>query len=608
MSAKESPPPTKAAPVYLRAIRFYRPYLGQIGLALGLLLVTIALNLLKPWPVKWLIDSVIPVATAAKATDTTPDILFWGLKMSIAHATLWAAGSVIVIYLLQGVFNVGNNYILTEIGLKALLHLRTRLYAFLQHLPLHFHERRRSGDSTFRVAYDSQAIQTLFNRGFTAVLSSVITLVGTFAVMFCVDRTLAYCSLAVVPLLWLTISFFARRIRQESDTLQQEESDVLAAATEGLSAIRVVHAFGREEYEVSQFAREAEHSYGANLRLTLTSTLSSLIVGLVTALGTALVLYLGATHVIQSRLDLGNLWIFLNYLTNLYQPLEQLSYTAWSMEGAAAGMQRVFEVMDTEDAVPETPGAPALPPIDGRITFDHVSFRYDAEESLIVQDLSLEILPGQTVAIVGGTGAGKTTVLSMIPRFYDPTEGRILLDGLDIRKYRKKSVRENIAIVLQDTLLLSGTVEENIAYGRLGAKPDEIRRAAVQAQAHDFITRLPQGYKTPVGERGVRLSGGQRQRIGIARAFLKGAPILLLDEPTSALDVSTESEIMDTLRRLMRIQTTLIVTHRLNTVHHYSDRIYVMDQGRLVESGTGAELLALNGHYAHLWAKGNYGA
>ncbi|HEY8966883.1 MAG TPA: ABC transporter ATP-binding protein [Candidatus Methylacidiphilales bacterium] len=592
--------------VYLRAIRFYRPYLGQIFLALLLLVVSIGFGLLKPWPVKWMIDTVLPVATAAKS-GPVPDIVFWGIKMSVQHAILWASGGVVVIYLLSGIFSVWNNYILVEIGLKALLHLRTRLYAFLQHLPLHFHERRRSGDSTFRVAYDSQAIQTLFNRGFTTVLSSVVTLVGTFLVMFYVDWTLAVCSLLVVPLLWATIYFFARRIRQESDTLQQEESNVLAAATEGLSAIRVVHAFGREEYEVNQFAREAEHSYGANLRLTLTSTLSSLIVGLVTALGTALVLYLAVNHILQERFAIGNLFVFITYLANLYQPLEQLSYTAWSMEGAAAGMQRVFEVMDTEDTVPETPGAAPLPQIDGRITLENVSFGYEKDEELIVKGLSLDIHAGQTVAIVGGTGAGKTTVLSLIPRFYDPTEGRVLLDGHDIRQYRKKSVRENISIVLQDTLLLSGTVEENIAYGRLGAKPEEIRKAAVQAQAHDFIMRLPQGYQTHVGERGVRLSGGQRQRIGIARAFLKGAPILLLDEPTSALDVATESEVMETLKRLMRIQTTLIVTHRLNTVHHYADKIYVMDRGVLVEAGSGAELLARGGHYASLWAKGNYG-
>ena len=585
--------------IYARVIRYYRPYLPEILLALLLLVVTVALNLLKPWPVKWAIDTLIPHATTGHA------IPFHGHALGTRQALAVAAWSVVAIYLFNGLFNVANNYLLVDIGLKALLHLRTQVYTCLQSLPLHFHDRRRSGDSTYRVAYDAQAIQTLFNRGFVTVLSALMTLIGTFAVMFDMDRVLALCSLAVVPLLWGTIAYYARAIRDQSTTLQQEESNVLATASEGLSAIRIVHAFGREEYEVGQFARGARQSYGANLKLTVTNTFSSLVIGLITALGTALILYVGVRHVIAWRLEVGDLFIFLSYLAMLYQPLEQLSYTAWSMEGAAAGMQRVFEILDTEDTVPEKPEAPALPPVAGRIELERVSFAYEAGQP-ILRDLTLQVLPGQTVALVGGTGAGKTTVLSLVPRFYDPTSGIVRIDGHDLRDYRKKSVREHIAIVLQDTLLLSGTVEENIAYGRLGAKKAEIREAAVNARAHDFIMNLPQGYDTPVGERGVRLSGGQRQRIGIARAFLKAAPILLLDEPTSALDLETEAEIMETLGTLMRVPTTLIVTHRLNTIHHV-DKIYVMENGAVAEAGTGPELLARNGTYARIWNAGNFG-
>ena len=585
--------------IYTRVIRYYRPYLPEICVALLLLLVTVALNLLKPWPVKWVIDTLIPHATAAQR------IPFHGHLLGTRQSLAVAAWSVVTIYLFNGLFNVANNYLLVDIGLKALLHLRTQVYTCLQSLPLHFHDRRRSGDSTYRVAYDSQAIQTLFNRGFVTVLSALMTLIGTFAVMFEMDHVLALCSLAVVPLLWGTIAYYARAIRDQSTTLQQEESNVLATASEGLSAIRIVHAFGREEYEVGQFAREARQSYGANLKLTITNTLSSLVIGLITALGTALILYVGVRHVIAWRLEVGDLYIFLAYLAMLYQPLEQLSYTAWSMEGAAAGMQRVFEILDTEDTVPEKPDAPACPPVAGRIELERVSFEYEANQP-ILRDLTLQVLPGQTVALVGGTGAGKTTVLSLVPRFYDPTSGTVRIDGHDLRDYRKRSIREHIAIVLQDTLLLSGTVEENIAYGRLGAKKAEIREAAVNARAHDFILNLPQGYDTPVGERGVRLSGGQRQRIGIARAFLKAAPILLLDEPTSALDLETEAEIMETLGTLMRVPTTLIVTHRLNTIHHV-DKIYVMENGAVAESGTGPELLARNGTYARIWNAGNFG-
>jgi ATP-binding cassette subfamily B protein/subfamily B ATP-binding cassette protein MsbA len=311
------------------------------------------------------------------------------------------------------------------------------------------------------------------------------------------------------------------------------------------------------------------------------------------------VLYVATLHILAGLLTVGQLTLFLAYVNMLYQPLEQLSYTAWALEGAAAGMQRVFEILDAEDVVPETPAAKPMPRARGEIAFEQVGFAYEADHP-ILREVSLSIQPGQTVALVGGTGAGKTTLLSLVPRFYDPSSGRVTIDGLDVRSVTKKSLRANISVVLQDTLLLSGTVLENIAYGRPNATRAEICAAAEAARAHEFIGQLPRGYDTPVGERGVRLSGGQKQRIGLARAFLKNAPILLLDEPTSALDLETEAEIMETLRELMQRYTTLIVTHRLSTIHQV-DCIHVMEQGRVVESGTGADLLKSAGVYARLW-------
>jgi ATP-binding cassette subfamily B protein/subfamily B ATP-binding cassette protein MsbA len=578
--------------LYRRVIGYYRPYLGTIGFSLGLLVIGVAFNLLKFWPIAWAIDHVVKVG---------PDgVVRWaGWSFSAWQGAIFAGVALLVIYLVAGLLGFWRNYVSIEVGLKALLQLRTQLYSYLQYLPLHFHDQRRSGDSTFRVAYDSQAVQTYFNRGFDTIFGSVITLLMTFGYMFALDPVLAGVSLVILPPLWATIYFFSARVSRQTTTLQQEESDVLARASEGLTSIRIVHAFGQEEFEVREFAREARESYAANLSLTITNAISSLAISTVMALGLSLVLTVAVLHILEHRLTVGQLTQFLGFVTMLYQPLEQLSYTAWALEGAAAGMQRVFEILDAPDAVPETPGAKPLGRVQGAITFENVGFAYEPAHP-ILRDISLAIEPGQTVALVGGTGAGKTTLLSLVPRFYDPGAGRVLIDGTDVREATKKSLRANISVVLQDTLLLSGTVLENIAYGRPSASRDEIRAAAVAAQADAFITQLPRGYDTPVGERGVRLSGGQKQRIGLARAFLKDAPILLLDEPTSALDLTTEAEIMDTLDALMRRYTTLIVTHRLATIHHV-DRIYVLEHGRVVESGTGRELLALGGAYAKLW-------
>jgi ATP-binding cassette subfamily B protein len=578
--------------LYRRVIGYYRPYLRTICVSLILLVIGVNLNLLKYWPIQWVIDHVITVGPAG--------VVHWhALNFSARQAALFAAIALVVIYLLAGLIGFVRNYVSIEVGLKALLQLRTQLYSYLQFLPLHFHDRRRSGDSTFRVAYDAQAIQTFFNRGFDTIFGSVITLLTTFLYMFVMDRTLACVSLLILPLLWLAIYFFSARVRAQTTTLQQEESDVLARASEGLTSIRIVHAFGQEDYEVREFEREARQSYVANLNLTVTNAVSSLTVSGIMALGLAVVLYVATLHILDGRLTVGQLTLFLAYVNMLYQPLEQLSYTAWAMEGAAAGMQRVFEILDAEDSVPENREAKPMPRARGEIVFEEVSFAYAAEHP-ILREVSLTVKPGQTVALVGGTGAGKTTLLSLVPRFYDPNSGRVFIDGTDVRLATKKSLRANISVVLQDTLLLSGTVLENIAYGRPEATRAEICAAAEAAQAHEFIEQLPRGYDTPVGERGIRLSGGQKQRIGLARAFLKNAPILLLDEPTSALDLETEAGIMETLHAAMNRFTTLIVTHRLSTIHHV-DCIYVLEKGRIVEAGTGSDLLTRGGVYARLW-------
>jgi len=582
--------------IYRRVLRYYQPFLPQTIVGLVLSLVGVGLNLLKPWPFKIIVDNVLGAGNNFLSQ-------YWLLQPK-SQALIVLCLALVVIQFLWGILNWLSNYLLVKIGLQALLKLRTDLYAYLQSLSLKYHDVRRSSDSSFRVAYDSQSIQTIYNKGFTGIFGSVVTLIGTFTIMIRLDWQLTLLSLAIVPLIIAAIYFFARQIRNQSTSIQEQESAVLAQAQEGLSSIRMVHAFGREEFEVLQFHQRAEQSLQANLRLTLTNVNSALVISTLMVLGTAAMYYVGALHVLSGTLTLGTLLVFSAYLLMLYQPIESLTYTAWAMEGATAGARRCFEVLDREDDVVDSPNAIDLQTVKGEIGFQDVNFRY-TESREVLHNVDLRIESNQIIALVGGTGAGKSTLLSLVPRFYDPSSGFVTLDGRDVREIKKKSLREQIGIVLQDTLLFSTTVRENIAYGRPEATEEEIIDAAKRAQADEFIRQMPDGYASTVGERGQQLSVGQRQRIGIARAFLKNAPVLLLDEPTSALDPATEAAIMETIKDLMRGRTTLIATHRLATIHDV-DRIVVVERGRIVEQGSGPELLARGGVYAKLFASGKF--
>lgn len=576
--------------IYRRVLKYYRPFLPQTLLGLVLSLVGISLNLLKPWPFKIIVDNFLRAGSAIR-----PDWRTWVALLCLA---------LVAIQLLWGIMNWITNYLFVKIGLQALLKLRTDLYSYLQSLSLKYHDARRSTDSSFRVAYDSQSIQTIYNKGFTNIFGSAVTLIGTFVIMVQLDWQLTLLSLAIVPLIVVAIYIFAHRIRRESTSIQEQESAVLTQAQEGLSSIRMVHAFGREEFEVGQFHQQARQSLEANLRLTLTNVNSALVISTLMVIGTAAMYYVGTLHVLTGTLTLGSLLVFSAYLLMLYQPLEALTYTTWAMEGATAGAKRCFEILDREDDVVDSPSAVAISSAKGAIAFQSVNFGY-AQDRHVLRDVDLRIAPNQIVGLVGGTGAGKSTLLSLVPRFYDPNKGSITLDGRNLREITKKTLRTQIAIVLQDTLLFSTTVRENIAYGRPEATEEEIVDAARRAQADEFIRQLPNGYTSLVGERGGHLSVGQRQRIGIARAFLKDAPVLLLDEPTSALDPTTESAIMDTIKDLMRGRTTLIATHRLATIHGL-DQIIVLEHGRIVEQGRGPELIARCGVYAKLYSSGKF--
>ncbi len=553
-----------------------------------LTLLSSAFNVLRPWPMKYIVDRLLPAATAQSIVHDG-----WSVPAILAAV----CALMVVFHLLAGGIGYMVSVITLRVSLQALLRLRTELYAYLHSLPLKFHDQRRSADSSFRVAYDSQSIQAVYSKWFF-VFQSTIALFATFGTMWALDRQIAVLSLLIVPFMVLAIYWYAKRIREQSTAIAEKESAVLTVAQEGLSSVKIVQAFGREEYEVAQFQSSAKQSLEANLTLNATSMRSALIVGTLVATGSAAMFYLGARHVMDGKLSLGDIWWLSTLVLMLYQPLEALTHVAWGLQGAAAGTQRCFEVLDRENDVPDAPDAKELPPVKGEVVLENVSFGYD-EKRLVFHDVNVRIAPGQTVAFVGGTGAGKSTMLSLVPRFYDPVKGRVLIDGHDLRTLTKRSLRAQISIVLQDTLLFSTTIRENIAYGRPDATEAEIVEAAKRAQAHEFIIAMPGGYASQVGERGGHLSVGQRQRIGIARAFLKNAPILILDEPTSALDPQTEAAIMTTLEDLMRGRTTLIITHRIATIHRV-DNIIVLSEGTVVEQGRGDELVAKGGRYAQL--------
>ncbi|HEY5893167.1 MAG TPA: ABC transporter ATP-binding protein [Chthoniobacterales bacterium] len=581
-------------PIYRRTFAYFRPFLPQTLLALGLSLLGIALNLAKPWPIGVIVDRVIPQQTGIE----------WLPSLDKPTLILIFCAALIVIHFVAGLIGLATNYIFVKVGLEGLLRLRTELYAYLQSLPLKYHDTRRSSDSSFRVAYDSQALQTIYNKGFTNIFSSGLLLIGTFAIMVRIDWQLTLVSLSILPFVAWSIYYYGSRVRRESTLIQEQDSEVLSIVQEGLSSVRMVHAFGREEWEVQKFKSGAKRSLEAHLKLTWTNVLSALVVGTLMAAGTAGMYFVGFHHLLDNSLSLGKLTIFASYVAALYKPLEDLTYTAWALEGATAGAKRCFEVLDREDEVKDRPNAIEWTGGIREIAFRDVQFGYK-DDRRILQNINLSITSDQTVAFVGGTGAGKSTLLSLVPRFYDPDAGAVLFNGRDLRDYTKKSIRSQISIVLQDTLLFSTTIRENIAYGRPEATDDEIIEAARRAQAHDFISALPEGYLSQVGERGGHLSVGQRQRIGIARAFLKNSPLLLLDEPTSALDPATEHAIMETIYELMEGRTTLIVTHRLSTIHGV-DRIVVLKNGQVVEQGTGTDLLAAGGDYATLYKSADY--
>lgn len=574
-----------------RTVRSYlRPYWMTFVFALGQVLFIGALELLKPWPLKIIIDNVL-----------SGNPLSWEFALSWSSQTLLLAACVglVLIYLLLGGMRILNDYTTIRIGQGMVNDLRRDLYSQIQRLSLSFHNRQQLGDLMYRITADTMGIQTLTMNGLFAILSASVLLTGMFVIMLSLDWYLTLLALAVCPALFGAIGLVDRKMSSAATRARQKESMVYSLVQRTLSGIRVIQAFTKEEDEERRFLKASTESLAANLRLYNLQNVYSAVVNLTIAAGTAAVLWVGTRHVLSGDLSIGEMVVFTSYLASLYAPLSNIFETYGLVQSAKVGVRRAFDVLESEESLSEGRRAFGTNGAKGQISFIDVSFGYDVSRP-IIKKINLRVTAGEKIAIVGPTGAGKSTFVSLLPRFYDPQAGRVTIDGIDIREFQLRSLRRQIAMILQPPLLFPFTIRENIAYGRPDASLEEIVSAAQVAQVHEFIEQLPQKYDTIVSEQGSTLSEGQKLRLTIARGILLNAPILILDEPTSSVDSETEALIMDGLERLMAGRTTFIIAHRLSTVRQ-ADLILVLCDGQIVEQGSFGELLRRRGPFASLY-------
>ncbi|HXY29465.1 MAG TPA: ABC transporter ATP-binding protein [Gemmatimonadaceae bacterium] len=576
-------------------LRILRPYWKWLSVVLLAMLVETAMSLAQPWPLKVALDSVFGTHPMPAFLDGIEHHVFGlGTRGNLAVA----AAAVLVIALIGSIATYVDDYLSTLIGQEVARDLRRDVYSHLQRLSLSYYDTHQTGNLLSTITDDVGAVQSFASNAVLGILIDILTMIGMLGVMFYVNWDFTLIALAMTPLLALFTYRLTHVVKKAQKTVRAKQSEMLSVIQEELGAIRVVKAFARGEFEEQRLDRKIVETIDATLRARRLKALMSPVVMIVVAIGTSLVLLYGGHLVLAGTMTVGSLVVFLAYLSKLFKPIQDLAKMTNAAAAAAVGLDRIKQILDTDSRLAEAPDAKVADRVKGDVEFEAVAFEYDKGHP-VLNDVSFKVPAGQVVGIVGETGGGKSTIMNLIPRFYDPSGGVVRFDGVDLKNYTVKSIRNQIGFVMQDTVLFRGTVWENIAYGRPGASRDEIVRAATLANADGFIRQMPHGYDTIVGERGATMSGGQRQRIGIARALIRDAPLLLLDEPTSGLDAESERLVFEGLQTLMKGRTVFVIAHRLATIRE-ANLILVVKGGRIIERGTHDELMALGGFYAQL--------
>ena len=597
MTPQQTPPPPQQA-LLPWTLSFLRPYKARVGLLVVLLASEIGLGALQPWPLAIVIDYL------TNGFRAFPDWAEPTLASISTNPVVWlvmvvAAG--VVLQVVNQFVSAYGTQVQVDAGQRMVYDLRYRLFQHLTALPLRHHITTSTADAVYRVDVDAYAIENLVMSGIFPLATSIASLTVMFVILLKMNVTIALVSLTVVPFMYFCLRYYTSTLVNREERVKELESKLLGRLYETFGAMRLVKSFARESHELERYAGAGETTMKARIAITWQQSLFSVVVSTITILGTAVVVVVGGTQVMGQRLTVGELTVVIWYLGMVYGPLSAIAHTTGQLQGALAGAKRVRAMFALVPETIDAPDAIDADRIKGDVVFDGVGFAY-REGKPVLHDISFEARPGEMIALVGLTGAGKTTMVSLIPRVYDTTAGSVRIDGIDVRKYKVRSLRERIAIVLQDPVLFSGTIADNLRYGRLDATRVEIEDAAKAAHAHEFIARLPKGYDTEIAEAGGSLSGGERQRLSIARAILKNAPILILDEPTSSLDAISEEIVFTALRRLREGRTTIVIAHRLSTVRD-ADRILVLDNGRIEAQGRHDELLKTSDLYRRMCAR-----